>query len=135
LPLLVHTTVGACFKRKKNTTTEINTTDLLARLTHFPFPSPLRFPTFPIRQSCCFSWSLTKLIFFFSFTSDITSDIESVRGVNTGRTHDAQGNKLVFQRMVVRQWLERTARGRGRYGVCRIILVFSSATGTSGARR
>jgi len=59
--------------------------------------------------------------------------LESVRGVYTGRTHDAQGDKFVFQRMVVRQWMERAAGSGGSYGICRIILVFGSASaGTTG---
>jgi len=76
---------------------------------------------------------VTHVNFFLNW---ILLPIESVRGVNTGRTHDSQGNKFVFQRMVVRQWLERAARSGGRNGVCRIILVLNSASaGTGGARR
>jgi hypothetical protein len=54
--------------------------------------------------------------------------VESIRGVNSGRTHGTQGHQLVFQRMVVRQWLERGARSGGRYGVYRIVLVFGPAS-------
>ena len=42
----------------------------------------------------------------------------------------------MFQRLVVRQWLERGARSGGRYGVCWIVLVFgppsARATGPKG---
>jgi len=55
--------------------------------------------------------------------------VESVRGVNPSRTHGAQGDQLVFQRVVVQQWLEFAARGWRCHGVRRIILVF----GTPGA--
>ena len=51
--------------------------------------------------------------------------VESVRRIDTSRTHSAQSNQLVFQRVVVRYWLECTARRRCRYGICRIILVFA----------
>ena len=61
------------------------------------------------------------LIFFFF----LLISVESVRGINAGRTHGAQSNQLVFQRVVVRYWLERTARRRCRHGICRIILVFA----------
>jgi hypothetical protein len=95
-----------------------------------PHSLPLPLSLFPIRQN-----GLVTPFFFFDLLP-ILLPIESVRGVNTGRTHDAQGNKLVFQRMVVRQWLECTARGGGRHGVRWIILVFSSASaGTSGAKQ
>jgi len=114
-----------CFKLYK--TTEIYTTDLLVHFTHFFTHTPF---TFPIRQNGL----VTHFDYFFLFF--ILLPIESIRGVNTSRTHYAQGNKLVFQRVVVRQWLERAARSGGSYGVCRIILVFISAgAGTSGAKR
>jgi hypothetical protein len=59
------------------------------------------------------------------FTSPIL-DVEGVRGVNASRTHGAEGDQLVFQRVVVWWWLERAARWRCRHGICRIILVFAS---------
>lgn len=55
--------------------------------------------------------------FFFS--------VESVRGIDASGTHGPQSNQLVFQRVVVRYWLERTARRRCRHGIFRIILVFA----------
>jgi hypothetical protein len=64
--------------------------------------------------------------------------VESVRGINASRTHGTKGNQLVFQRVVVRWWLEPAARWWCRNGICRIILVFASpgarasATSTSG---
>ncbi len=51
--------------------------------------------------------------------------IESICGVNASRTHGAQGDQLVFQRVVVRERLEHPARRRCRHGICRIILVFA----------
>lgn len=71
------------------------------------------------------------------FTSPILG-VESVGGINPSRTHGAKGYQLVFQRVVVRWWLELAARWWCRNGICRIILVFSSpgarasATSTSG---
>jgi hypothetical protein len=52
--------------------------------------------------------------------------LESVRGVNTSRPHGAQGDQFVFQRMVVRWWLECATRWGCRNGICRIVLVFAS---------
>jgi len=59
------------------------------------------------------------------FTSPILG-VESVRGINASRTHGAKGNQLVFQRVVVRWWLEPAARWWCRNGICRIILVLAS---------
>ena len=61
---------------------------------------------------------VTYLYFYFV-------SVESVRGIDPSRTHGAQSNQLMFQRVVVRIWLECTARRRCRHGICRIILVFA----------
>jgi hypothetical protein len=87
-------------------------------------------------------------VFFSPFACDIGSSahsflprhflgvIESVRGVNTSRPHGAQGDQLVFQRVVVRWQLEHATRWWCRNGICRIVLVFAPpgarATGLSG---
>jgi len=62
------------------------------------------------------------LIFCFLF---FLVSVESVRGIDASRTHGAQSNQFMFQHVVVRIWLECTARGRCRHGICRIILVFA----------
>ena len=59
------------------------------------------------------------------FTSPILG-VESVRGFNASRTHGSKGDQFVFQRVVVRWWLEHAARWWRRNGICRIVLVFAS---------